>query len=491
MLLVKILALVVGLPFCPCHGKREGRHAPLFTSTTLGGGGAELSHRIVYAPMTRNRATEPNLCPHQDNVNYYSQRASSGGLIITEATHISPEGCCFVSAPGIWTDEQTEGWKRVVQGVHQKGGIIFLQLFHAGRVSHPSWAEHPLIKHSGEPVPPVSSSAKPANNLKTGGRMTTVETYVFDDAQPYAVPRALELQEIARVVDDYRRAVRNALSAGFDGVEVHAAHGYFIDQFLQSNTNERTDAYGCQSFENRCRLLFEILEAAVDIMGSGRVAVKLGPYVKYNGAASDDTDSFFPYIVEKLNEIPLAYLSFQEPLFDNPVPESTKRRYRDLYKGCLLGNGGYIPKTAAQAVADGHYDLISFGRWFLSNPDLPERIRRGSKLNMYDRSTFYKSTFRGGGYEGYTDYPDLEGAFGTRGKYELIKQDDLPLPLPSQRPKAKVALQNEKANKSEEEHGKDVAERATTKESLPQDWSLLSLVVGAFCVGLVLGRSHH
>merc|ERR1719281_14151 len=265
--------------------------------------------------------------------------------------------------------------------------------------------------------------------------MTTVETYVFEDAQPYAVPRALELNEIPRVVNDYRRAVQNCLTAGFDGVEVHAAHGYFIDQFIQNNTNERTDAYGCQSFENRCRLLFEVLEAAVDIMGSGRVACKLGPYVKYNGAASDDTDSIFPYIVEKLNKIPLAYLSFQEPLFDTPITETTKRKYRELYKGCLLGNGGYVPKTAAQAIADGHYDLISFGRWFLCNPDLPERIRRGSKLNMYDRPTFYKSTFRGGGYEGYTDYPDLEGTFGTPGKYELVNQEDLPLPIP----KAKAA----------------------------------------------------
>merc|ERR1719161_3299295 len=264
--------------------------------------------------------------------------------------------------------------------------------------------------------------------------MTTVETYVFDDAQPYAVPRALELHEIPRVVDDYRRAVRNALSAGFDGVEVHAAHGYFIDQFIQNNVNERTDAYGCGSFENRCRLLFEILQAAIDIMGPGRVGCKLGPYVKYNGATSNDTDSIFAYAVEKLNKIPLAYLHFQEPLSDGPIPESTKRRYRELYKGCLVGNGGYIPKTAAQAIVDGHYDLISFGRWFLSNPDLPERIRSGAKLNMYDRLTFYKSTIRGGCYEGFTDSPDLEGNFGTQDKYELISQDDLPLPPPGQRP---------------------------------------------------------
>eukprot|EP00747_Dinoflagellata_sp_TGD_P131569 gnl/TRDRNA2_/TRDRNA2_174986_c0_seq2.p1 gnl/TRDRNA2_/TRDRNA2_174986_c0~~gnl/TRDRNA2_/TRDRNA2_174986_c0_seq2.p1 ORF type:complete len:440 (+),score=48.37 gnl/TRDRNA2_/TRDRNA2_174986_c0_seq2:39-1322(+) len=422
----------------------ESRHPPLFTPCTLGGGGAGLSHRIVLAPMTRNRATEPNLCPHQDTVDYYSQRASPGGLLITEATHISPEGCTFVSAPGIWTEEQREGWRRVVQAVHNRGGIIFLQLYHGGRISHPSWGEHPLLKRSGMPLPPVSSSAKVATNLQTGGAMTPIEVYTSDEPQPYVAPRELELHEMPRVIEDYRRAVQNCLMAGFDGVEVHAAHGYFIDQFIQNNTNERTDAYGCQSFENRCRLLFEVLEAAVGIMGPGRVACKLGPYVKYNGAASDDTDSIFAYAVEKLNEFPLAYLSFQEPIFAAPISESTKRRYRELYKGCMLGNGGYIPKTAAQAIVDGHYDLISFGRLFLSNPDLPERIRRGSQLNMYDRQTFYTPTIRGGCYEGYTDYPDLEGNFGTQGKYELISQDDLPLPPPGQRPKSVPEKEAEK-----------------------------------------------
>jgi len=220
---------------------------------------------------------------------------------------------------------------------------------------------------------------------------------------------------------------------------------------------------------------------AVDIMGSGRVSCKLGPYVKYNGVASDDTDSIFPYIVEKLNKIPLAYLSFQEPLFDAPITETTKRKYRELYKGCLLGNGGYVPKTAAQAIADGHYDLISFGRWFLCNPDLPERIRRGSKLNMYDRTTFYKSTFRGGGYEGYTDYPDVEGTFGTPGKYELVNQEDLPLPIP----KANAAPRKKEEAKNEEENGKKEPEQATTKES----FHVPLLVIGAFFIGLALGRS--
>lgn len=218
-----------------------------------GNGALSLSHRIVLAPLTRNRGTEPNLCPHQAHVDYYSQRASKGGLLVTEAVSISPEAVGYLSVPGIWTQEQVRAWSRVTTAVHEKGGIIFMQLWHTGRISHPSFGYHPLLRNA-ENKPSVSSAENAITHPKTGKKLST-ETY--KGKEECAVPRKLEVEEMHRVCEDYAKAAKNAIAAGFDGVEIHAAHGYLLDQFLQNGVNTRTDEYG-GSVENRCRLLTEV-----------------------------------------------------------------------------------------------------------------------------------------------------------------------------------------------------------------------------------------
>ena len=242
--------------------------------TGSGSGPIEVAHRCVLAPLTRNRATEPQLCPHSLHAEYYSQRASPGGLIITEAVAISPEAVGYTSVPGIWTAEQTSAWKLVVDAVHEKGGLIVMQLWHTGRISQPSFGDHPLLKASGMALPSVSASAVPMTHPRTGKKLMTS---TYEGPEECAVPRALETAEIqGRLIEDYKRAAANAKAAGFDGVELHAAHGYLIDQFLQDGVNQRTDIYG-GSVENRCRLLFEVTEALVAVMGAGRVGVRLSP----------------------------------------------------------------------------------------------------------------------------------------------------------------------------------------------------------------------
>jgi N-ethylmaleimide reductase len=240
----------------------------------LSSGPIDLEHRCVLAPLTRNRATEPGLCPHALHVEYYEQRASAGGLLITEAVAISPEAVGYTSVPGIWTAEQTEAWKPVVDAVHAKGGLIVMQLWHTGRISQPSFGSHPLLKASGMALPSVSASAVPMTHPRTGKALMTA---TYEGVEECAVPRALETAELqGRLREDYARAATNAKAAGFDGVELHAAHGYLIDQFLQDGVNKRTDMYG-GSIENRCRLLFEITETLVSVMGPGRVGVRLSP----------------------------------------------------------------------------------------------------------------------------------------------------------------------------------------------------------------------
>lgn len=386
-------------------------------------GALDLMHRIVLAPMTRTRASADTLAPNALTTEYYRQRASAGGLLITEATHVSPEATpvwTIYSAvrenggdvPGIWTDEQTHEWKAVTQAVHAEGAKVCCQLLHAGRVAQPGIGDHPIVRGSSLPLPPVSSSATPLEAEPGAGN-----NYNWD--QDSVTPRGLESDEIARVCRDYQHAARNALRAGFDCVELHAAHGYLIDQFLCDGVNRRTDRYG-GSVENRCRILFEIVAALIDVMGPGRVGVRLSPMAidpttskpnqTYFGATCSDPDQVYAHAISGLNEFSLAYLMLTEPrvgglslaaeeevAYRHPLCHA---KYRKLYQGTLMGAGGFTPDTAASAVADGIYDLIAFGRWFLSNPDLPERIRQGSPLNIYDRDTFY-----GGGEEGYTDYP--------------------------------------------------------------------------------------
>merc|ERR1719233_565032 len=272
-----------------------------------------------------------------------------------------------------------------------------------------------------------------------------MKSITYKGVEKSVVPRALRLEEFPRLCDDYVHAAKNAMSAGFDGVEVHAAHGYLIDQFIQDGVNKRKDRYG-GSIENRCRLLFEVVAAVSGAVGPGKVAVRLSPTTidkktgKQNwyffGASTSDPDIVYAHAVDGLNQFNLAYLLLTEPRWNSRYRDAidadpgfsqplTNEKYRDIYKGTLMACGGFTPSTAAAALENGHYDLIAFGRWFLSNPDLPERIRTGAPLNEYNRKTFYTATAFGGGEEGYTDYPDMNGSFGIVGKYSLIPQHEI------------------------------------------------------------------
>jgi N-ethylmaleimide reductase len=350
-----------------------------------------LSHRVAMAPLTRMRAEKPSLSPRPLNVEYYAQRATPGGLIIAEASPVMATGFGSAGVPGIYTEQQIAGWREVVDAVHAKGGIIFLQLWHVGRVSHSSFQPGGVL--------PVAPSAVPIADLKTG----TAD----GKAVPYETPRALETGEIPGVIDAYRQAADNALKAGFDGVEVHGANGYLIEQFLQSHTNLRTDQYG-GSIENRVRFLMEVTKAVAEVWGANRVGVRLSPYGVANGSGEPDPMPLYKYAVEALNPLGLAYLHFIEPRSSGAgraevnhqnVP-SAMVLFRPIWKGVLITAGGFTGETANAAIADGHADAIAFGRIFISNPDLPRRLQHGYPLTPYNRATFY-----GGEAAGYTDYP--------------------------------------------------------------------------------------
>jgi N-ethylmaleimide reductase len=406
--------------------------ASLFDELQLGGGSTiKLKHRISLAPLTRQRASEPAMAPRQMNVEYYRQRASPGGLLISEATMISAETCGYHHAPGVWSAAQVEGWKKVCDGVHEKGGYIFCQLWHIGRVAHPSWDEHPLLADlakKGIAMPSVSAS-----NIQKPGKTRNI--YPEGSKGPNATPRALDTTEIPRLIADYVHAAECCKRAGFDGVEIHAAHGYLIDQFLNDGTNKRTDQYG-GSIENRCRLMLKVIEAIVKVYGAGRVAIRLSPTqegsMRFVPEGDSDPVALYTHAVSALNSFPLAYLLLTEPRWnggsDNDIdndpgfnmPITNSIRYRPLYKGVLMAAGGFTPESAHQTVADGIADVIGFGRWFISNPDLPERIRSGAQLTRYVRSTFYVYT-----EDGYTDYPNMSGSIGITGKYQLIDADKI------------------------------------------------------------------
>src|SRR6476620_2415315 len=351
-----------------------------------------LDHRVAMAPLTRMRAEKPSLSPRPLNVEYYAQRATPGGLIIAEASPVMATGFGSTDVPGIYTEQQIAGWRKVVAAVHAKGGIIFLQLWHVGRVSHSSFQPGGVL--------PVAPSAVPIAELKTG----TAD----GKAAPYETPRALETSEIPGVVDAYREAAGNALEAGFDGVEVHGANGYLIEQFLQSHTNLRTDRYG-GSIENRVRFLMEVTEAVVEVWGADRFGVRLSPYGVANGSGEPDPMPLYTHAVKSLNALGLAYLHFIEPRSSGAgraevnhqnVP-SAMVLFRPIWRGVLITAGGFTGETAEAAIAAGHADAIAFGRIFISNPDLPRRLREGFPLTPYNRATFY-----GGEERGYTDYPD-------------------------------------------------------------------------------------
>jgi N-ethylmaleimide reductase len=352
----------------------------------------QLKHRLAMAPLTRMRAEKPSLAPRPLNAEYYAQRTTPGGLIIAEASPVVATGFGSPGVPGIYSEQQIKGWREVVDAVHAKGGVIFLQLWHVGRVSHSSFQPGGVL-----PVAP-SAVAIPAD-LKT---MTADGKVV-----PYETPRALETSEIPGVIDAYRQAARNAREAGFDGVEIHGANGYLIEQFLQSHTNLRTDQYG-GSIENRTRLLMEITQAAIEVWGADRVGVRLSPYGIANGSGEPDPMPLYTHVIQSLDRLGLAYLHFVEPRSSGAgraevnhqnVP-SAMVLFRSVWSGVLISAGGFTGETADAAIAAGHADAIAFGRIFISNPDLPRRLQRGFPLTPYNRATFY-----GGEAAGYTDYP--------------------------------------------------------------------------------------
>ena len=365
----------------------------LFSSLRVGE--LKLAHRVVLAPLTRLRSTQPGDVPNALNAAYYGQRASHGGLLISEATHISRQGKGYPAAPGIHSAEQVEGWKLVTDAVHAKGGFIFLQLWHVGRISHSSL--HP------ETGLPVSASAIAPQN---GAKAMTAD---FQQVE-FETPRALELNELPGIVADYRRAAENAKAAGFDGVEIHSANGYLLDQFLEDKTNRRTDAYG-GSFENRARLLLEVLDQIIEVWGKGRVGVRLSPYGKFSDMGDSNPVALFSYVLEQLSRREIAYAHLVEPRVGSagagdPIDDSAPRTshiFRQAFKGLLISAGGYTAATAEQTIADDYADAVAFGRLFIANPDLPDRFRINADLNTPDRRSFY-----GGTEEGYTDYPGLE-----------------------------------------------------------------------------------
>jgi N-ethylmaleimide reductase len=357
----------------------------------------QLKHRVALAPLTRMRAAKPSLAPRPLNAEYYAQRTTPGGLLIAEASPVLASGFGNSGVPGIYSEAQIAGWREVVDAVHAKGGIIFLQLWHVGRVSHSSYQPGGVL-----PVAP-SAVAIPAD-LKT----STAD----GKAVSYETPRALETSEIPGIVEAYRQGAANALKAGFDGVEIHGANGYLIEQFLQSHTNLRTDQYG-GSIPNRARFLMEVAEAVIGVWGADRVGVRLSPYGVANGSGEADPMPLYSHVVKALDPLGLAYLHFIEPRSSGAgraevnhqnVP-SAMVLFRPLWRGTLITAGGFTGATANAAIADGHADAIAFGRIFISNPDLPNRLAHDHPITPYNRATFY-----GGEAAGYTDYPVYETA---------------------------------------------------------------------------------
>ena len=356
-------------------------------------GSISLTHRVIMAPLTRMRATVPGAIPNALNAEYYAQRTSPGGLIIAEASQVIPGGRLAPSTPGIHSEEQIAGWSEVVRAIHSKGGKVFLQLWHVGRLSHSSYQPD-----GGAPVAP---SAVPAS-----GKVRTNDGELANKQ----VPRALTLDEIATLVQNYAQAARNAKRAGFDGVEVHAANGYLLEQFLQSNTNRRIDQYG-GSIENRARLTLEVTAAARDVFGADRVGVRLSPFGVANDSGEADPEPLYRYLIRELDKMHLAYLHLIEPRasgagqaeVDHQNVPSAATLFRNDWHGVLIAAGNFRRDSAEQIIERGDADAVAFGRLFISNPDLPERLRSGHDLSPYNRATFYTS-----GEEGYTDYPFIE-----------------------------------------------------------------------------------
>jgi 2,4-dienoyl-CoA reductase-like NADH-dependent reductase (Old Yellow Enzyme family) len=343
-------------------------------------GDLHLPNRIIMAPLTRTRATEPGRVPNALMRDHYVQRASAG-LILTEACSVEPRGVGYPRTPGIWSAEQVEGWKMVTKAVHEAGGRIMLQLWHVGRISDP-------VYHDG--AAPVSASA-----IAAEGHVSLLRP-----KRPHPVPRALETEEIPGIVEAYRRGAENAKAAGFDGVEIHGANGYLIDQFLQDGSNKRTDRYG-GPIENRARLMLEVADACISVWGAGRVGMHIAPRCDAHSMGDSDPASTFGYVASELGKRKIAFLFARESL---ALPRLGPK-LKSIFGGVFIANEGFTAETAAATLAAGEADAISFGKDFISNPDLVRRLREGAPLNAWDMKTFYAE-----GPEGYTDYPALAQA---------------------------------------------------------------------------------
>ncbi|MTD95798.1 N-ethylmaleimide reductase [Hyphomicrobium sp. xq] len=344
-----------------------------------------LANRIVMAPLTRSRADDEGV-PGELQATYYAQRASAG-LIISEATNISPQGKGYIRTPGIWSKEQVEGWKLTTKAVHDRGGRIYLQLWHVGRVSHPD------LQPGGSL--PVAPSAVRAENQ---------QAYTYEGFKPLVTPRALETAEISGIVADYAHAAKRAKEAGFDGVEIHAANGYLLQQFLSDKTNKRTDQYG-GSIENRTRIVVEVVDAVVKVWGGDRVGIRLAPLTKFADIGDSNPEPVYLSLVEQLNPFKLSYIHVVEGDTGgdrNPSGAFDLQKLRRAFNGLYMANNNYTLELAVEARAENLADLICFGRPFIANPDLVERLREGAPLATPDPSTFYA-----GEAKGYTDYPAL------------------------------------------------------------------------------------
>lgn len=352
-----------------------------------------LPNRVIMAPLTRSRAAQPGDVPQAMNVEYYAQRASSG-LIISEASQISQQAQGYAWTPGIYTDAQQAGWQQVTEAVHAKGGRIALQMWHVGRISHTCFQEN-----GGAPVAPSAINAEGS------------QCFALNDSgaayAPVSTPRALALEEIPGVIEQYRQATRRAKHAGFDMVEIHAANGYLLQQFMSTNSNLRSDAYG-GSLENRARLTLEVVDAVIAEIGAERVGIRIAPHFVAHGIA--DAEAMALYLAHALSERGIAYLHIAEPDWAGGplLSDSFRQQLRAAFTGTLICCGGYTAQEADDLIAQGLTDAVAFGRPYIANPDLVERFAAGADLNKPDRATFY-----GGAEKGYTDYPFMPATTAT------------------------------------------------------------------------------
>nr|POF07942.1 12-oxophytodienoate reductase 2 [Quercus suber] len=355
---------------------------PLLTPYKLGK--FNLSHRVVLAPLTRSRSYGNVPQPHA--ILYYSQRTTKGGLLIAEATGVSDTAQGYPDTPGIWTKEQVEAWKPIVDVVHAKGGVFFCQIWHVGRISNQGF------QPNGQA--PISSSDKPLTaQIQSNGI----------DVANFTPPRRLRIEEIPQIVNDFRLAARYAIEAGFDGVEIHGAHGYLIAQFMKDQVNDRTDQYG-GSLENRCRFALEIVEAVSNEIGADRVGIKLSPFADYMESGDSNPEALGLYMAESLNKYEILYCHMMTTVGEKSESPHCLVPMRKAFKGNFIVAGGYDREDGNKAIAKNHADLVAYGRHFLANPDLPKRFKLNAPLNKYNRDTFYTSD----PVLGYTNYPFLE-----------------------------------------------------------------------------------